>query len=110
MSASAATAEAGWFNLEAGREERQREGGHGGPEAGLRDEDCEDPATDHGHGHGHRPSLWAPAAVVLLSVAGAVAHLSSVVRIIYDAHRSAAAKLFTPSTDRSMFIIQPYSS
>ncbi|CAD6228558.1 unnamed protein product [Miscanthus lutarioriparius] len=47
---------------------------------------------------GRRP---APAALLLLLLAAAFAHISSAVRPVSDAHRSAAAELFAPSADGS---------
>ncbi|XP_066315613.1 dolichyl-diphosphooligosaccharide--protein glycosyltransferase subunit 2 [Miscanthus floridulus] len=47
---------------------------------------------------GRRP---APAALLLLLLAAAFAHISSAVRPVSDAHRSAAAELFAPLADGS---------
>jgi oligosaccharyltransferase complex subunit delta (ribophorin II) len=47
---------------------------------------------------GRRP---APAALLILLVAAAFAPISTAVRPVSDAHRSAAAELFAPSADGS---------
>ena len=47
---------------------------------------------------GRRPS---PAALLILLVAAAFAPISTAVRPVSDAHRSAAAELFAPSADGS---------